>query len=504
MENSSSIQKLQESEETNYIQQNTNNALSEINNIKTVNQEDDYNSFIIKPPPKRDILKSKMKTLFIDSRDRNITKFQTSSKFEINLKEEYKYVKSLNLVMAQIPPSQYMVNDNNNILNFYIGDDKEKEESLIIENGNYPDPNPINNYLPNILPSLEILESIIYPNINLYQDLLSYTIQEEILKKIIYTNELKYVIEVGYNFIKDNYFFLSDLSPCEGLSEYEGSKLNLCFLGNTDVPYGAQEINSVPKIDIYNRIVKDSEGKTIYEKIQIGEKTNVYKKNSIGKILGFQIKNYDGHLTQNISNDENPLIFTIKAIKVNTTKFTRKLKKNTYIIVEQEIDNYKYSQRFKVKKLLSDYSFEIYDPNNEETGRNAPLIPPGNPNINGGVFIFTEGNLFQGFITGENRKDYTKDRYVIMKIKPAYKIDSENDSAQNSFAIIPFPLIITNTIVEDYSNSIWSRNFNPPLPKLSEFKVEFLNYDGSLYNFEGQEINLEFVVETLNQSIKYS
>ena len=101
------------------------------------------------------------------------------------------------------------------------------------------------------------------------------------------------------------------------------------------------------------------------------------------------------------------------------------------------------------------------------------------------------------------RKDFTLDRYVILKIRYAHKIDSENSASQNSFAIIPFSFIIDTIKVDDYTNSLWLRNFNPPLPKLSELTCEFLNYNGSPYNFQGQEVSMQFVIETLNQSIKY-
>ena len=178
MENSTSIQELQESEEKE--KSNKNELSNKGKNIETINQKDDYNSIIIKPPPKRDIFKNKIKNLLIDSRDRNYDKYPETSKFEIELKEEYKYVKSINLVMAQIPSSQYLINISNNVLEYFIGNIETKElKKITIQKGNYPDPNPINNYLPNILPTLELLNSIIYSDTQLYRDLLSKEIQQK-------------------------------------------------------------------------------------------------------------------------------------------------------------------------------------------------------------------------------------------------------------------------------------------------------------------------------------
>jgi len=46
--------------------------------------------------------------------------------------------------------------------------------------------------------------------------------------------------------------------------------------------------------------------------------------------------------------------------------------------------------------------------------------------------------------------------------------------------------------------------FNPPLGKLFWLDIEFLNYDGSLFNFRGQENMLMFQISQLNQPGKYN
>lgn len=505
-ENTTSIEELQDSENN---QQNNSDFSSPNDNkqITMISESKDYNSFIIKPPPSRDIFKNKIKNLFIDSRDRNYNIFPTASKFEVPLKEEYKYVKSINLVMAQIPSAQYLVNSNNNLLEYYIGNnrDQKETETIEIETGNYPDPNPINNYLPNVLPSLKIYDSVILPPGEHFRDLLSLYIQKSLNKNLNKCNsEFKPVIEVSYIFLQDNYLFNSDLAPLNENS-YTGEKLNLCFKGNEE-PHGPQEIEKVPKINNYDRIERDEKGQIVYETVSIGEKRTLYKKKTIGKIIGFGINNYDGYVINGINNIDNPLIFTVNSVTTQNDNFISKnnIKEGIYIILEEKMENSEtYYQRFKVKNIINDYTFEIYDPNNSETGHNAPLIPPGNPNIEGGIYTFTDCSLFSGYIQSPFRKDFSLDRYVILRIRYAHKIDSENTASQNSFAIIPFSFIVDTTRVYDYSDSIWLRNFNPPLPRLAEMSFDFLNYDGSSYNFEGHEVSMQFVIETLNQSIKY-
>lgn len=523
MDNSTSIQHLKEEEEGNTTtsiedlqesenNQQNNSQFSFVDNNKQmamVPESKDYNSFVIKPPPSRDIFKNKIKNLIIDSRDRNSNIFPSASKFEVPLKEEYKYVKSINLVMAQIPSSQYLVNSSNNLLEYYIGNNTDQKntgptEILEIEMGNYPDPNPINNYLPNLLPTLREFNSVILPQGEYFRDLLAVYIQNSLNISLNKCNIFKPVIEVSYIFLKDNYLFNSDLAPLDNKS-YTGEKLNLCFKGNQE-PHGPQEIDKVPKINNYDRIERDENGQTVYETISIGEKRTLYKKNTIGKVIGFGIENYNGYVINGINNINNPLIFTVKTVTTQNNNFISKnnIKKGIYILLEEKLENSQtYYQRFKIKNIINDYTFEIYDPNNSETGHNAPLIPPGNPDIDGGIYTFTDSSLFSGYVQSPFRKDFSLDRYVILKIRYAHKIDSENSASQNSFAIIPFSFIIDMAKTDDYSDSLWLRSFNPPLPKLAELSFQFLNYNGSTYNFQGQEVTMQFVIETLNQSIKY-
>ena len=54
-------------------------------NNKNIKTDNNYDSYIIKPPPKEEIFKNKVKNLFIDSRDRNQDLYPSPSKFEIFL-----------------------------------------------------------------------------------------------------------------------------------------------------------------------------------------------------------------------------------------------------------------------------------------------------------------------------------------------------------------------------------------------------------------------------------
>ena len=76
-----------------------------------------YTDTVIKPPSdKRTEINQVI--IMIDSRDRNYTKYPNSNKYTIMLNESYRNVESVELIAAHIPNSGYLINNNNNKLEF--------------------------------------------------------------------------------------------------------------------------------------------------------------------------------------------------------------------------------------------------------------------------------------------------------------------------------------------------------------------------------------------------
>ncbi len=80
------------------------------------------------------------------------------------------------------------------------------------------------------------------------------------------------------------------------------------------------------------------------------------------------------------------------------------------------------------------------------------------------------------------------DNYIIMNLENAITNISNNSTTNKSFAIIK------NTILSD---ELIKKEFNPPINNFSKFIIEFNDYYGNLYQFNGKEHRLEFVIETL-------
>ncbi len=95
--------------------------------------------------------------------------------------------------------------------------------------------------------------------------------------------------------------------------------------------------------------------------------------------------------------------------------------------------------------------------------------------------------------------------YVMLKIDQLRRYDSVDGNAaiRDSFALVPlgndFKELLTT---HNYGNV---KSFNPPLPKLSKFKIKFLNpLNNQPWNFRNRDHVMIFVITTLNQSGKYS
>ena len=65
---------------------------------------------------------------------------------------------------------------------------------------------------------------------------------------------------------------------------------------------------------------------------------------------------------------------------------------------------------------------------------------------------------------------------------------------------------LENTIVNQSTIPVHSviKYYNPPLGKMYWIDIEFLNFDGTLFDFRGQENMLMFNVSLLNQPGKYN
>lgn len=226
------------------------------------------------------------------------------------------------------------------------------------------------------------------------------------------------------------------------------------------------------------------------------------KLNSIDKTIGFLNKQYESTMVDlsyifvssgNITNtgkksDQEYILYKLVANKTYNNidvDFTSIFYINDYFILQDPITS-------------NQFSCQIYEINNDFT-ITFEIISGGDPTtLSGLIFknisILYSPNIFQI----ENKP------YVILKIKEANMLNSIG-AANNGYTIIPL-LNLENTIVNQATIPVHSviKYYNPPLGKMLWLDIEFLNYDGSLFDFRGQENMMMFTVTMLNQPGKYN
>ena len=147
---------------------------------------------------------------------------------------------------------------------------------------------------------------------------------------------------------------------------------------------------------------------------------------------------------------------------------------------------------------MTTYSCQIYQIKNDTTIYFEELDNNNPSAISGFIFknisILYSPNIYQI----ENKP------YVILKIRE-FKLLNSVGAANDGYTLIPL-LNLENTIINASTIPVHGviKYLNPPLGKLYWLDIEFVNFDGTLFNFRGQENLLMFTVNMLNQPGKYN
>jgi hypothetical protein len=224
--------------------------------------------------------------------------------------------------------------------------------------------------------------------------------------------------------------------------------------------------------------------------------------NSIDKTIGFINKQYQSEMvdlsyiyvgTGGITayggeSDQDYTLYKLVAtqnyggIEVD---FNKTFYVNDYFILNDAINNIKYS--CQVYEIKNDFTivFETLDKKNP-TGLTG--------NIFNNISVLYSPNIFQV----ENKP------YVVLKLKEAKSLESVGKS-DGAFALIPL-LNLESTIINQSTVPVHSliKYFSVPIGKLYWMDIEFSNYDGTLFNFRGQENMMTFTITCLNQPGKYN
>ena len=387
-------------------------------NMQQVNT--DYNPNIIKPPDRNVTHGSIARHLLIDSRQRNVQTYPSSSRYRIEIEQEFKDVTSVELTLAQIPNTFYNVHLSNNI--FYITENEIIINQIIIPEGQYTN--------DSLIDTLNGKYGDLFFNLTSKYNFSRNPINMKLRIQSNRTTNEEFIYNIKYN-------VYDSCNPCK-------SKSIDRTIGFLNTIYTSEEID--------------------LSYISVASITN----------------------TGTVSDQEYPVY------KLVATQLAGG--------IEVDFTNIFYvNDYFLLNSGGNTYSCQVYQIKNDTTilfeELNGLVIPAGlTGKIFGNISIIYSPNIFQVQVKP----------YVILKIRDFSNINS-NGTSNNSYTVIP--LIGTDTTIINQSTSPTHgiiKYFNPPLSKMPWIDVEFLNYDGSLFDFRGQENILLFTLNMLNQPGKYN
>lgn len=106
--------------------------------------------------------------------------------------------------------------------------------------------------------------------------------------------------------------------------------------------------------------------------------------------------------------------------------------------------------------------------------------------------------------TSQNQYNLNGPTYVLLHINELNNLDGIKNSIKNAYAKIPLD---TNQneykFFKDSNDYTVITEFSPPLARLSQLNIRFLNYDNTFYDFGGLEHTFLLKIRRLNQSQGY-
>jgi hypothetical protein len=381
----------------------------------------DYNPNIIKPPDRNVTHGSIARHLLIDSRERNVQTYPSSSKYRIEIQQEFKDVTSVELTLAQIPNTFYNVHLSNNI--FYISENETSINPIEIPEGQYTNDSLIDTFNGKYGDLFFNLTS----KYNFSRNPINLKLRIQSNRA---TNQ-EFIYNIKYN-------VYDSCTPCKNKSIDR-------TIGFLNTIYTSEEVDLS-----YINVESITDTGTVSD-----QEYPVYKLVATQMAGGIEVD------------------------------FTNIFYVNDYFLLNSGINTYS-CQVYQIKNDTT-ILFEVL--NNSALD---PTVLTGK--IFGNISIIYSPNIFQVQVKP----------YVILKIRDFTNINS-NGTSNNSYTVIP--LIGTDTTIVNQSTSPTHgiiKYFNPPLARMPWIDIEFLNYDGSLFDFRGQENILLFTLNMLNQPGKYN
>jgi len=258
-------------------------------------------------------------------------------------------------------------------------------------------------------------------------------------------------------------------------SENEYIKTDTIVIDSRDRDTIIYTSNSNYQIDL------DEEYKNILsvELVSIDIPKTQYLINSTNNLLYFKINGFEYTATVPIGN------YTIDELLVALKSSMDTLSGNTFTLSKSSLTN-----KITISVSTSTFDLQFVDKTNQ---------------IGKLLGFLTSSDLEElTTTTAPNQYNLNGPTYIILHINEFENLFGKKSSIKKGFAKIP--LDATHTEYKYFKNTQdyhVIKEFSPPLAKLAQLNISFLNYEGEEYDFGGLEHSMILKIKRLNQSLGY-
>ena len=396
-------------------------------------------------PPKQDSSeKDRIYVYVLDSRDRNTVKYPNPNNYQIQLSEEFKYVKSVELISAYVPASGYNITDKCNKITIVTNGTGGGEHNLSITPGNYQN---VDSSKDDFLGS-------------------AFNIQ---------LNNINNKLYLGYSDILCKTIFYTTFES------FNETNIQLKFASGNTVKYDDDDIPTYKTDSIgiklgFNPIDKNIGGagnnlidKTITKPDAIKEKYYISLKDEKDKNL------ISKPILDAIKDAGNFVYF--KAVKTHTYRF-----------------------KINVNNITNWDNILIEDANINQDGGGKIFIDLS--------VALTDAQIYLPYVVADNAINLQDDIYTLLQIPQFRRIRSLDSSTATSFAKIPLvqETEFQNSVnlgITKYFNPILQRlsylNIN-----FLRYSRSYLSHEKEYYDFNGRDHVLTFAIKCGRQPGNYT
>lgn len=422
---------------------------------------------VIPPPVNKEAIEStKHKFVVVDSASRNHDDYPEPNHYRIPLPGEIRDVRSIQLVSYKVPTPQFPVRGTNNVLHLTntdptvtLGDDDVTYDinlhkdtntvSVAVDPGYYDPATSAHDHTD--LAALTTYRDVTLAShgiSGLQQDALARALETKLNAT---TNALCLVhIEPHSNRYVLRTNFLSGAAPVffhaffQGCTEFYGPS-------STEV-----------------RNISGDDDHPVYQKQRFGKTEHLYLPNSIGPVLGHPRTDADTRLKGTVTCDGTTLTGV-------GTSFASQLQKGDSLYVVERDTNTKHVV------VVTE----------------APEVGDETVAVDGAAFA--TAYAWVGRISFPWVRNLAPDCYTVMRLDRGDTLTSFTPALDRGFFVIPHKVADFHSI----KTFLPIKHYSPTLGRLTGLTIEFVNADGSRYDFMGRDHTLLFKVEHYRQNVNY-